>query len=95
MSEIPKPTEAQEQAIERFVQAVIRWGMTLPAILFLESVKPLNYVGSQVMVVLGPIISIVYPVTDYEKLAEFFENRESIEYVIRKIEKKEAERKAS
>ena len=66
--------------------------MTVPAILFLESMRPLNFVGSQVMVFLQPILASFFSVQDYKHRADILEKRQSIDVLIHKIEGNEPKR---
>ncbi len=90
--ELPKPEDnpmAEEElaVMDKLAQKVCDRGFTVPAILFLESVKPLNYIGSQTMVFFEPIIQTMFNFRDYDVLRSALEKRESIEVMILKIEK--------
>jgi len=60
--------------------------MTVPAIFFLESMKPLSFVGSQAMHFFEPIVHAFFPVRDYERFALLMERRENLERLLVKIE---------
>jgi len=83
--------EEKQALIEKLARAVVKRRMTTPAILFLESVKPLSFVGNQVMLALDPIIKIFATIEDYGKVAALLEDRENIETLILKIEELESE----
>jgi len=63
--------------------------MTVPAIFFLESVKPLSFVGSQAMHFFEPFVHAFLPVRDYERFALMMERRENLERLLVKIEDKD------
>ena len=42
------PTERQQEIVDKLGAWVVRRRLTVPAVMFLESVTPLNYLGSQV-----------------------------------------------
>ncbi|MFH1687514.1 MAG: hypothetical protein ABIE70_08340 [bacterium] len=93
--DLPNPEEhpipAEEDAVmEKLAKKVVEWRMTAPAIMFLESVKPLNYIGSQTMVFFEPIIQSVFNFKDYETLRCALEKRETIEFLLQKIEAHDA-----
>ena len=68
--------------------------MTVPAILFLESVKPLSFVGSQAMYFFEPMVRALFALPDYERVAALMERRESVEALLLAIERRdEAERR--
>jgi hypothetical protein len=69
--------------------------MTVPAILFLESVKPLSFVGSQAMYFFEPMVRALFQVPEYERFAALMERRESVEELLVRIERRdEDERRA-
>ena len=81
----------EENAIlDKLARKAVERGMAVPAILFLESVKPLNFIGSQVMVFFEPIIQTVFNFKDYNTVRTALEKRESIEILLLKIEKHDA-----
>jgi len=57
-----------------------------PAILFIESVRPLSFVGAQGMYFLEPFARGIFDVTEYERLARLLERRPNIEELVRAIE---------
>ncbi len=91
-AELPDPEnkpipEDENRILEKLAKKVVEKGMAVPAILFLESVKPLNYIGSQTMVFFEPIIQTVFNFKDYDTLRMSLEKRETIEILLQKIEK--------
>jgi hypothetical protein len=81
-----EPTEAQRSIVERLCRQVVSRGMTTPVLVFLETVRPLNYVSSQVLQFFGPVLSVVADSAACRDLAEFLEHRGSIDYLCRRIE---------
>jgi hypothetical protein len=82
--------EEEEAVLVKLAGKVVDRGMTVPAILFLESVKPLNFIGSQTMVFFEPIVQTVFNFKDYDNLRSALEKRESIEILILRIEEYDA-----
>ncbi len=74
--------------IRKLADYVVRRNMSVPAIMFLESVRPLNFVGSQAMVYFKPIISRFFTSAEYDKLATILEKREVVDLLIKEIELK-------
>ena len=74
--------------ISKLADIVVRIHMSVPAIMFLESVRPLTFVGSQAMVFFKPIISRFFTSAEYDKLATIIEKREVIDLLIIEIEQK-------
>lgn len=77
--------------LENLARAIKKRGLTTPAILFLESFKPMSFVGSQVMVFFRPIVSAITDTTTYEKYTEILSRRGSIDRFLEIIEKQESE----
>ena len=84
-------TPKQEEILDRIAYKVVQWRMTVPAILFLESVKPLNFVGSQMLVFFEPFVQAVFTVRDYNEFVRMMEERENVERLLQRIEKLDAE----
>jgi hypothetical protein len=80
--------EKDQALFDRLADFVIRRKMTAPAILFLESTKPLNFIGSQFLVVMGPLIKIFFNIAEYDRIVELMEKRENVERLICSIEKR-------
>jgi hypothetical protein len=84
-------TERQEQLLEKLAHKVVDLRMSAMAIFILESMKPLSFVGSQVMVFFEPIVQTFFEFKDYETIREAIEHRENVEHFIRRIETLEDE----
>ncbi len=80
----------QIMLLRKLSSKVVQLRMTIPAVLFLESVRPLNYVGSQVMVFFAPLVHIVFTSPEWDQLQKVLEKRESLGYIIELIEEKES-----
>lgn len=80
---------------DRIAETVVRYRMTVPAILFLESVKPLSFIGSQAMYFFEPMVRALFTVPEYERFAALVERRENLEALLVAIERRdEDERRA-
>jgi len=77
--------------ISRLADWTVRRGMTTPAILFLESVKPLSYVGSQVVVFFAPALEILFGPVSVSAFISLMEDRKNVELLLREIERRDAE----
>lgn len=84
-----KGLDEQELAlVERLADFVIKRGMAEPALMFLETIRPLNFIGSQAMVFFRPILTTFFSPKDYERLSQILEKRVSIDILIEEIKKK-------
>ncbi len=89
-----EPTDAQRPAVEWVCAQVAKRSMTLPGLIVLEMMRPLNYIGAQVMHFTSPGVWAIAPkhiYGGYSHFARFLENRGSVEYMCRRIEELEAE----
>ena len=78
-------------AIASLADKIVRRRMTMPAILFLQSVGPLNMVGSQAMVFLRPFLTPLFNQADYDRIAAIVERREGLAALVEAIEAAQAE----
>lgn len=83
-----KDLDEQELAlVEKLANFVIKRRMAEPALMFLESMRPLNFIGSQAMVFFQPILTTFFLPKDYESLTRILEKRESIDILINFLRK--------
>ena len=87
------PNEKQIQVVDRVCREVVKRQLAMPAILLLETFRPLNYIGSQVMHFFQPIISAVLPADGYTDFTELLEQRGSVDYFCERIREIEVEGK--
>jgi hypothetical protein len=83
--------EEDRKLIDAVAARVVRMGLAVPAIFFLESTKPLSYVGSQVLVFLEPFVKSVLTVASYDRFVALLEDRSNIEKLLRRIEEMDEE----
>ena len=72
--------------LERVADAIARRGMATPATLFLESIGPMNFLGSQALHVLTPLIEAVLSGTELTRIVRLLERRDSIPHLMTLIE---------
>ena len=89
MDESISITHSDKQLISNLAEKIVRHGMAIPAILFLEMVKYLSFFGGQLMVFFGPIITVFIPSHSYYKIAELLEDRKNVEFLLVQIEQLE------
>ncbi len=79
--------------IEKIARKVVDWRLTAPAIVILESSKPISFVASQVLVFFDPIVKSFFNIRDYERFYTMIEDRENLERLILAIEAEEEKRR--
>ena len=91
-------TKSEEEAftvedlalLERVADAVVKRGMTAPATVFLESLGPMNFLGSQALYFLAPIVEWALNAKEVEQAARLLERRDTISRLITIIDAKSA-----
>jgi hypothetical protein len=72
-----EPLSAGDIALlERAADAIVQRGMATPAILFVESLGPMNFLGSQALHFFTPILNVVFSQKDVERVALLLERRD-------------------
>jgi len=77
----------QERAlIDKVAQAVVRRGMATPAIMLLESVRPLGFIGSQALAFIEPVATTILAPRQFERFRSLLERRSTVSLLIEAIE---------
>ena len=85
------PLTPEEQALlEKVATTVVARRMAGPALLFLESAGPMNFLGSQALNFLAPILDLACDAREIEQAARLLERRDAIPRLIELIEAKSA-----
>ena len=79
----------QRELIDRFAKRIVSLNLGPVALLFIESVRPLNFVGSQLMHFFSPFVHAFGDFSDYESFAKLLEDRKSIDLILEAIEREE------
>jgi hypothetical protein len=86
-----EPFTSEDLALlERVADAVVKRGMTAPATVFLESLGPMNFLGSQALYFLTPIVEWAFNAREVEQVARLLERRDTISRLIIIIDTKSA-----
>ena len=85
--------QSDRELISNLAQKIVRHGMAVPAIFFLDMIKYLSFFGGQLMVFFGPIITAFIPSQYYYKFAELLEDRNNVEFLLVEIERLESDNK--
>lgn len=73
--------------LDKLADGIARRRLATAALFFLESMKPLGFLGSQAMRFLQPIVQILWTSPEtYERVARILERRGSIELLCRRLE---------
>jgi hypothetical protein len=83
------------QLLERIAETIVKRGMAAPATMFLESMGPMNFLGSQALHFLTPIIECAFNIKEVEQVARLLERRDTVTRLIAIIEAKSAPKGAT
>jgi len=83
--------ERAAEVIEKTARFIAERQMASAAILALESLKPLNYIGSQIMYFLLPFAEIFFDSKGYQEIAVVMEKDEYVAMLIRRIDELDEE----
>ena len=83
-----------EELLDAVAGRVVRMRLAVPAIFFLESTKPLSFLGSQLLIFLQPFVQAFLTIRNYERFSQLMEDRENVERLIRRIEALDEETRA-
>ena len=73
--------------LDELADAIVQRHLATPALFFLESMRPLSFVGSQMMVFLRPMIAMLWAnPARWDQVQRVLEVRDSIEELTRRLE---------
>ncbi len=84
--ELKPLAESDRQILETVARRVVELHMEVPAVLALESVRPLSLLGSQALYFFEPVLGSLLHWPHYRRFAELIEDRDVLEHLTRTIE---------
>jgi hypothetical protein len=85
-SEVFVLTADDEALVDRLAARIVEMRLEVPAVLALESGRPLSLIASQAMIFFEPLVQSIFHMTDYRRFALLAEHREAVECLLRRIE---------
>ena len=74
------------EPLERLAQSLVDRGMETPAIILLESIRPLSFLTGQAMIAVWPLIKMASDWDDYKEVADSLEDRHVLGNLVNRIE---------
>lgn len=74
------------ELIEKLSNFIAQKRMAAPAIMTIESLRPLARIGSQLMHFLAPFAEIIFNAKEYQEFAVLLENEEYVRLLIKRID---------
>ena len=94
-SEAPPLAGGDLALLERVAPRGGELHLEVPAILTLESVRPLSFVASQAMIFFQPLVQALLRFSDYQRFAALAERRDALEALTALIERRAEESRAA
>jgi hypothetical protein len=88
-------SDADAALLDELARRIVQLHMASAAILFLETGKPLSFLGSQALIFAEPMVRAFFTVPRYADLQRLLEDRANVERLICCIEDREEERLAA
>jgi hypothetical protein len=79
-------SERERALLERVAERVVELHLEVPAILTLETARPLSVVAGQAMLFFEPLVQALLRIEDYRTFALLIERRDALEALTRRIE---------
>ncbi len=77
----------EQNILSKFAHRIVDKGMTVPALFFLESTKYASFLGSQLLVFFGPIMTSFINSEKYYNFSKLLEERRNVEFLLDEIER--------
>ena len=77
----------EQNILSKFARRIVDKGMTVPVLFFLESTKYVSFLGSQLMVFFGPILTSFVNSEKYYNFSELLEDKKNVEFLLDEIER--------
>lgn len=84
-------SEDERVLADRLARIVVNRRMATPAVMALESARPLSFIGSQVLVFFQPLLNVAFRQEDTDRLVRLLERRDGIDLVLDRIQQLEDE----
>jgi hypothetical protein len=78
--------ERAVELIEKCAHFIVERRLGAAAIMTIESLKPLNYLGSQFLYAIAPFAEVIFDPKEYQEIAALLERREYVELLIKRID---------
>lgn len=86
--------EADRELVDKLASFIVRRGLSVPALMVLESSRPINFLGSQLLAFLEPFATLVFSRVEYARFVRLLEQRDSVDLIMDAIAKSESETNA-
>ena len=79
-------TTDENELIERFADWLGRRGLSLPAVLMMETARPLSFLSGQLMIFMEPMVGTFHSSRHYDTVLRILEDRDKYAKLVDRIE---------
>lgn len=79
--------DRSEQLITQLAQRIGRWRLTLPAIMFLEVIRPLSFLASQGLLLCQPLVEFIHRGPQVAEYAGLMADRANVDRLVTLLER--------
>ena len=92
----PAELSPEDRALlERVAARVVELRLEVPAVLTLESTRPLSLLASQTMIFFEPFVQAMFRLPDYQRFSRLVERRDALETLTTLIEQRAEEARST
>jgi len=78
--------QRREELVDRWARRIAAWGMLAPAILFLETYRPLAFIGAQLLWVAEPFLGLAFKRADLHDFATLLDDDAGTQTLLARLE---------
>lgn len=82
----PGPDSALPETLERLARLAVQRRMEIPAVIFLETIRPLGFLASQAALAAWPLLKAFGGFEGFREAAQSLEDRRTLQRLIDRIE---------
>jgi hypothetical protein len=75
----PRFSDDERRVLQRVAERVVELRLEVPAILALETARPLSLVAGQAMIFFQPLVQALFRIREYQLFATLIERREAVD----------------
>ena len=87
----PLTPDERERLLDTAAEAVVRRGLQTPALFALEMHRPLGFIASQGLIVLGPLLGPLIGIERMQNAARLLREPDALDAIIARIEERSAQ----
>ncbi len=74
------------EIVEKISRYIVKKRMAAPALMAIESLRPLNFIASQILYFLAPFAEVIFNAKEYQEFAALLEKDEYIKLLLKRID---------